>query len=90
VYDGLDPEAEYLIRIAGYGQSLLRADGERLQPSLDRRGFGEFKEFPVPKQVTQDRTLTITWDRPGDEGHLNWRQQSRNAEIWLLKQPQAH
>jgi hypothetical protein len=28
----------------------------------------------------------LTWDRPEDEAHLNWRQQSRIAEIWLLKQ----
>ncbi len=87
IYEGLDPDAEYKIRVAGYGKSLLRADGERLQPDLDKRGFGEFKEFPVPKELYQDRELKITWDRPTDEGHLNWRQKSRNAEIWLLKQP---
>jgi len=87
VYEGLDPHAEYVVRVAGYGQSLLRADGERLKPSLDQRGLGEFKEFPVPAEMLSDRKLTITWDRPTGEEHLNWRQQSRNAEIWLLKQP---
>jgi hypothetical protein len=86
VYEGLDPQAEYVVRVAGYGKSPLRADEQRLEPSLDNRGFGEFKEFPVPKQMIQDRKLVVTWDRPTDEGHLNWRQQSRNAEIWLLKQ----
>ena len=86
VYEGLDPGAEYVIRVAGYGQSLLRADDQRLKPTVDKRGFGEFKEFPVPKELFKDRKLTVTWDRPTGEGHLNWRQQSRNAEIWLLKQ----
>ncbi|QDU42028.1 hypothetical protein Mal52_04830 [Symmachiella dynata] len=87
VYEGLDPNANYVIRVAGYGQSLLRADDQRLQTSLDERGLGEFKEFPVPKDLLKDRKLTITWDAPTGEEHLNWRQQSRNAEIWLLKQP---
>jgi hypothetical protein len=86
VYEGLDPTADYVIRIAGYGQSLVRADDQRLEPTVDKRGFGEFKEFPVPQELYQDRELKITWDRPTGEGHLGWRQQSRNAEIWLLKQ----
>lgn len=86
VYKGLDPDASYKIRVAGYGKSLLKADGVRLQPLLDQRGFGEFKEFDVPAELFQDRMLTITWDRPTDEAHLNWRKQSRNAEIWLLRQ----
>ncbi len=87
VYEGLDPQAKYVLRIAGYGTSLPRADEERLQPTLDQRGFGEFKEFPVPTNLLDDRQLTITWDRPTGEEHLNWREQSRNAEMWLLKQP---
>ncbi len=86
VFEGLDPQAHYVIRVAGYGQSLLRADDERLQTTVDKRGFGEFKEFPVPPKMLDDRKLTITWDRPTGEDHLNWREQSRNAEIWLLKQ----
>jgi hypothetical protein len=86
VYEGLLPYKEYKIRVAGYGKSLLRADGILLKPSLDKRGFGEFKEFPVPKNLLEDRKLIITWDRPTDEDHLPWRQSSRNAEIWLLKQ----
>jgi hypothetical protein len=27
----------------------------------------------------------LTWDRPADEGELNWRKRSRLAEVWLLK-----
>ena len=86
IYEGLDPDAAYIVRVAGYGQSLLRINGDLIAPALYEKGLGEFKEFPVPAAALKDRKLTITWDRPTDEGHLNWRQRSRIAEIWLLKQ----
>lgn len=85
VYEGLDPNAAYTVRSTGYGQSLLRIDGERVAPSLDGKERGEFKEFPVAAKFLEDRKLVLTWDRPTDEGHLNWRQQSHLSEIWLLK-----
>jgi hypothetical protein len=47
--------------------------------------MGEFKEFPVPAEQVKDRRLVLTWDIPADEEHLNWRQRSRLAEVWLLK-----
>ena len=34
VYEGLDPDGRYVIRVTGYGESLLRADDQRLSPSL--------------------------------------------------------
>ncbi|MCA9041512.1 MAG: hypothetical protein KDA65_14260 [Planctomycetaceae bacterium] len=86
VYEGLDPDAQYTVRIAGYGKSLLRVDDQRLEPTVNEPGFGEFKEFSVPTELHQDRKLVLSWDRPDDEGHLNWRERSRNAEVWLLKQ----
>ncbi len=85
VYEGLDPKAAYTIRTTGIGQALLRIDGERVSPTLDGRLLGEFKEFPVDPKFVQDRKITITWDRPTDEAHLNWRQKSHVDEIWLLK-----
>ncbi len=60
-------------------------DGERISPRVDGKEIGEFKEFKVPSAIIQDRKLTLTWDPPTDEAHLNWRQQSRLTEIWLLK-----
>jgi hypothetical protein len=86
VYEGLDPDATYTVRLTGYNESLLRMDGVRVKPTLDGREMGQFKEFPVPPEHIQDRKLVLTWDQP-DEGQLNWRQKSRLAEIWLLKQP---
>ncbi len=85
VYEGLDPGAAYTVRLTGYHQSLLRIDGERVSPTLDGQEMGEFKEFPVDAKFFADRKLVLTWDSPADEGHLNWRQRSRLAEIWLLK-----
>jgi hypothetical protein len=85
VYEGLDADAAYVVRSTGYGQALLRIDGERVAPSLAGREMGEFTEFAVPAKHLQDRKLVLTWDIPGDEGHLNWRQRSRLSEVWLLK-----
>jgi len=85
VYEGVDPDAAYTVRTTGYGQAMLRIDGERIVPTLDGKERGEFKEFPVDAKYLADRKLEITWDRPTDEGHLNWRQQSHVSEIWLLK-----
>lgn len=85
VYEGLDADATYVVRSTGYGQALLRIDGERVPPSLVGREMGEFTEFAVPAKHLKDRKLVLTWDIPGDEGHLNWRKRSRLAEVWLLK-----
>ncbi|MEP3998941.1 MAG: hypothetical protein ABJM12_00960, partial [Ekhidna sp.] len=84
-YDGLDVDADYLIRVSGYGEALLRANGQRLKPTKYEKGFEQFKEFPLPKNLIQDGRLKITFDQP-DEEHLNWRKQSRVTDVWVLKQ----
>ena len=84
VYDGLDPKTSYVVRTSGYGQSLLRINGERATATINGKEMGEFKEFPVPPAALRDGKLTLTWDIPTDEGHLNWRQHSRLAEVWLI------
>jgi hypothetical protein len=86
VYEGLDPDAVYTVRCSGYGKFLLRIDGEPVAGPSDRVQMGEVREFAVPAKHLQDRKLVLTWDSPTDEGHLNWRQRSRLAEVWLLKQ----
>lgn len=84
-YDALDPNANYLIRVSGYGEALLRANGERLKPTKYEKGFEEFKEFPLSKDLIQDGKLSITFDKPNEE-HLNWRKQSKVTDVWVLKQ----
>jgi hypothetical protein len=83
-YEHLDPNADYVVRLTGYGEALTRINQERVQPTLYGRGIGEIKEFPVPRDAVRSGQIIVTWDRP-EETHLNWRQQSRITEIWLLK-----
>lgn len=84
-YTGLDPKARYVVRTTGYGQALLRIDGQRVTPTIDGRETADFKEFPVPAEALKDGKLELTWDPATDERHLNWRQRSRLAEVWVLK-----
>jgi len=83
-YEGLDPACAYVIRAAGYGECLLKAAGRRLEPSVYGKGLGDIKEFPVPAELYADGQLMLTFDTP-DEEHLNWRQQSRLCELWVMR-----
>ena len=85
VYEGLDPRFEYTVRTTGYGQALLKINGKRVQPTRDGKQIGEFKEFPVPPADLTNGRVVLTWDKAGDEAHLNWRQRSRLSELWLLR-----
>jgi hypothetical protein len=82
VYEALDPAAAYMVRSTGANQALLRIDGERVNPTVDGK---EMKEWRVDSKYYKDGRLTLSWDRPADEAHLNWRQRSRLAEVWLIK-----
>jgi hypothetical protein len=84
-YTKLDAQANYLIRVSGYGEALLRANGQRLKPIKYDKELESFKEFVLPKELIPDGTLTITFDKP-DEAHLNWRKYSKVTEVWLIKE----
>ncbi len=83
-YNELDSNTDYLIRVSGYGEALLRANGERLKATKYEKGYEQFKEFPLPKELIKEGNLKITFDKP-DEEHLNWRKQSRVTDVWILK-----
>ncbi len=85
-YNELDPNSDYLIRVAGFGEALLRANGERLKPTKYEKGYEQFKEFPLSKDLIKDGKLNITFDKPNEE-HLNWRMQSRVTDVWVIKSP---
>ncbi|HET7115381.1 MAG TPA: hypothetical protein VFI29_02760 [Hanamia sp.] len=85
VYEDLDPKGYYTIRIAGYGEALLRVDGYRLEPTIYNKGYEEFKEFEVPVKLVCDGKIEVTFDEP-EESTINWRQKSKVCDIWLLKQ----
>ena len=84
-YNNLDFNGKYIIRVSGQGEALIRVDGERLEPTLYNKKIGEFKEFVVPKWITQDGKMRVTFDRP-EESHLRWTNYSHISEVWLLKQ----
>jgi len=84
VYQRLDSQGSYRVRLTGYKEAKLRLNGELATPTVYGKEIGEFKEFPVPSSLLKDGKLVITFDHL-DEGHLNWRQQSRVSEVWLLK-----
>lgn len=83
-YDGLDSTAHYTVRLTGYGETLLNANGHRVTPSLYGREIGAIKEFPIPPSFIQHGQLILTWDKL-NEDFLNWRQHSRLTEVWLIK-----
>lgn len=83
-YENLDFNGRYILRVSGMGDALVRTDGERLEPVLYNKGIGEFKEFVIPKHITQDGKMRITFDRP-EESHLNWKQFSHVSDVWLIK-----
>lgn len=84
-YGGLDPQARYVVRLTGQGESPLRGDGVRLPVIRRADQIGEFQEFAVPPELVADGKLLLTWD-PVDESHLHWQEYSHVAEVWLLKQ----
>lgn len=83
-YFGLDPEADYVLRTTGNGQCLVRVNGSRLVPTIDGKQVGEIKEFPIPRRLYREGTITLTFDVPYEPG-INWREASRLNEVWLLK-----
>jgi hypothetical protein len=84
-YVALDPQADYAVRVTGYGDCPLKVNGVRIAPALDgRRRIGEITEFSVPRGLYRDGNVTLTFD-PVFEPHLNWREQSRLTEVWLIK-----
>jgi hypothetical protein len=83
-YYDLDPNGRYLVRVAGFGEALLRVDGERIEPTLYNKGYEEFKEFPVNQKYVSDGKIDVTFDQP-EESTLNWRQRSKVSDVWLIK-----
>jgi len=84
-YRKLDANSNYTIRVSGYGEALLKANGTRLTSTKYDKELETFKEFVLPKALIKDGTLKITFDTP-DEKDLNWRQYSKVTEVWLIKQ----
>ncbi|MGD9854659.1 MAG: hypothetical protein AB7U20_06870 [Planctomycetaceae bacterium] len=85
-YDRLDPHAAYLLRFTGFGDLKPRANGQPLQPARYETAMNTVKEYPVPADLLKQGKLSVTFDSVYLEG-VNWRQQPRLAEAWLIKVP---
>jgi hypothetical protein len=83
-YNGIDFTASYTVRVTGYGECLLKINGQRVAHSIYGKGIGEIKEFPVPGELIRNGKITVTFEDI-NEDNINWRQQSRVTEIWLIK-----
>jgi hypothetical protein len=83
-YNGLDSTAGYTIRVTGFGECLLKINGQHVAHTVYGKGIGEIKEFPVPRGLIKDRKITVTFEDV-NEDNINWRQQSRITEVWLIK-----
>jgi hypothetical protein len=83
-YNGIDSTASYTVRVTGYGECLLKINGQRVAHSVYGKGIGEIKEFPVPGELIRNGKITVTFEDI-NEDNINWRQQSRVTEIWLIK-----
>lgn len=85
VYEHVDPAADYTVRMTGIGDAILRANGARLTPTVYERELGQFKEYPVPRELYRGGKITLTFDSIPEEKEVNWRNRSRVTEVWLLK-----
>lgn len=85
-YSDLDPQAKYLLRFSGFGELKPRANGQALTPSKYETAMNTIKEYPVPPELVSSGKLSVTFDNVYLQG-VNWRQQPRLAEAWLIKRP---
>jgi hypothetical protein len=83
-YNGLDSTKNYLIRTTGFGECLLKINGQRVAHTRYGKGIGEIKEFPVPAELIKNGKIVLSFDDI-NEDNINWRQQSRLTEVWLVK-----
>ena len=88
-YRELDSAARYVARLlverpGKRPQVRLRMDGEPVLPRPEAASNGAL-EFDVPPALVADRRLTLTFDEV-DERDVNWRQYSRLADAWLIRQ----
>jgi hypothetical protein len=87
-YDDLDPTARYRVRVVYAGDSLrtrirLVADEMEIHPLLKKPDPVKPLEFDIPRPLTADGKLTLSWTRdPGLGGNGRGCEVS---EVWLMR-----
>ena len=86
-YDNLDKESEYTLRIAYTGRFRssikLVVDGVTIHNYI-RMGTKPLFEFVLPKEITRDGKIRLTWSSGSDDKGEGERG-SQVAEIWLIR-----
>ena len=87
-YNDLDPDVAYKVHVVYAGDSPqvkieLKADGARIHGLISRPIPFESMEFDIPKAVTADGKLTLTWH--GEPGRGGNGRGTQVAEVWLMK-----
>jgi hypothetical protein len=101
VYENLDPNEQYTIRINGRGQGALYVNQTRIESALDTKEESgaktagtpgarpkvspEFKSFPVPQELLKDRRIVVDWNDPNQPRPAGPRSGPYVAEVWLLR-----
>jgi hypothetical protein len=82
VYENLDPHSSYILKVAYTGRFQskiqLTADDKFQIHEIIETGKTPVNKFPIPKEVTRDGKLKLTWTcEEGGRG-------AQVAEIWLI------
>jgi hypothetical protein len=88
-YNGLDPEAQYRIRVVYAGdmpqvEMRLMANGStEIHPFVKKTSPPEPVEFDIPREATRGGTLLLEWTRPAGAGGNG--RGCQVAEVWLMR-----
>lgn len=90
-YDGLDPDAEYKVRVVYAGENVSQDQGIRLMADGNREVHPYIKkplpvrpvEFDIPVAATRDGALALTWNREITPSGRS--RGAQVAEVWLIK-----
>ena len=94
-YEHLDPSASYSVKVVYTGEwnyhggikIRLDADGQEIHPSIEKPRPVQPLEFDIPRELTQDGVLELSWydnqDRTGAGRGC------QVAEVWLMRNAAA-
>ncbi|MPY90262.1 MAG: hypothetical protein GEU99_20350 [Luteitalea sp.] len=88
-YAGLDPTAQYKVRVVYAGEPvpgirLVANDRDDIHPFIEKEIPVRPQEFDIPRDATSGGTLTLTWYRTPGLGGAG--RGCQVAEVWLIKQ----
>ena len=73
VYEDIDTNADYDVRVTGYRAGKIQINGEWVKPFIFSEEKGAVIEYHVPGKAVKSGRLTLNWDDP------------EITEVWLIK-----